>query len=598
MTEILLMAIKIILLLLFCGYGLGSIFLPENLRKQGLLWISFWLGIVVIAVFGVLFSLAKIPMDQAALPIIIICALILLYGFLNKKVVFYFSKESLIIGALTIATIIFNLYPLIKVGYPTTISLGNLDAISYTTVADFFKTSNVFQGGGELLPFKPYLWSVGDLVHHSYRWGSPMILSFFASVFKVRSYQVFSILITLFFGFTYPMVYLLAKTLSNIKSNWLSWIIFLTYAINSTLLYMLYNVFFAQIIFGGIFVFLLILLIKYFTEAKKNNFEFNSYDFLIGLTLSSLVVIYPEGISFVLLGWLVFTAFGLLTKERIFYLTSFLKVGLIALLINPMSVKTAIDWNLGVFLNTIKVTWIGWENIRSAMPLEILGFYNLYYYRDLPIFFDIFFGFFIVLIWIIGFMKIKAKSLIRSNILVFIIFLFIYKFIFPNFFAYHKAITYSLFFYSVLFAIGLEFIFTFIKNKIAIFLIILFLTFLSFRSAWRSVNQIYYHAQVVDRSLISLEELNRNKNINEPFFTSDVFLGEYNLWKRLWREYFLINKNIVSLQNLTQDYVKKAEIPYVLAEKDLLLYDNKKIKYKNIVWQNQYYLLGEVELIK
>ncbi|PIY71649.1 hypothetical protein COY87_05060 [Candidatus Roizmanbacteria bacterium CG_4_10_14_0_8_um_filter_33_9] len=597
MIAIFLITIKIILISLFCGYGIGSVFLSDNLKKSGLISISFWLGTVIIAVFGMIFSLAKIPMNQVAIPILIICMLIWIYGLLNKKVVFYFSKETLIVGGLTLVTIIFNLYPLIKIGYPTTISLGNLDPISYTTVADFFKTNNVFQGN-ELIPFKPYLWSVGDLVHHSYRWGSPMILSFFASILNVRSYQVFSILITIFFGFTYPIVYLLAKTLSKSKSNWLSWTIFLTYAINSTLLYMLYNVFFAQIIFAGIFVLLLILLVKYFTDANKNNFGFNSYDFLIGLTLSGLIVVYPEGISFVFLGWLIFALFSLFTKERFFYLVSFMKIGLIALLINPMSVKTAIDWNLGLFLNTIKVTWIGWEKIRHALPLEILGFYNLYYYRDLPKLLDLFFGLLIIAIWLFGFFRLKKKLLIGSHIFVFFTFFVIYRFIFPNFFTYHKAITYSLFFYSVLFAIGLEFIFTFIKNKIIILLIVLCLTFLSFRSAWRTVSQLYYHARVVDVSLISLEKLNENKTIDKPFYTSDVFLGEYDLWKRLWREYFLTDKDIVSLQNLTQDYVKKEEIPYVLAEKNSLSYDNKTIKYNKIIWKNEYYLLGEIKLIK
>ncbi|MFA6390133.1 MAG: hypothetical protein WCX78_00135 [Patescibacteria group bacterium] len=589
------MAIKIILLIFFCGYGFTSIFLPKTLRRGGLLWLSFWFGTIIIALLGIFFSLAKIPMNEAKYIIIFLSGLAWVYSLYKKKISFYFSKETALISFLTTVIIVFNLYPLvIKAGFPTTISLSNLDPISYNMVSDFFTKGTVLQGK-ELIPYKPYLWAVGDLVHNGFRWGSPMILSFFANVFNVRSYQIFSIILTLFFAFTYPLVYFLAKILVRSKTKYLAILIFLTYGMNSTLLYMLYNVFFAQIIFSGIFLLILVLMVSYLGEIKKTNTNFNSFDFLIALSLAALSSIYPEGISFILIPWALFLLYKLTTKERLIYLIIFGKISLLILLINPMSLGTAIIWNFKVLLNTTKTVWIGWEKIRYASPFEMMGFYNLYFSRNLPVLVNLIIGIPIIALWVAGFLKIKERIFIFFHLTIFLIFYFVYKFIFPNYYTYFKAITYSLFFYSILFSIGLEYFINLFKNKIFLTVIIIIIFILSLRSAYRTIYQLYYHPRIVDRSLVSLESLNNNKKILEPFFTADVFLGEYDLWKRLWREYLLMDKNIVTQQNINQEDINKKNISYVLAEKDFLNYLEKKLIFKNIIWQNKFYQLGEVK---
>ena len=121
--------------------------------------------------------------------------------------------------------------------------------------------------------------------------------------------------------------------------------------------------------------------------------------------------------------------------------------------------------------------------------------------------------------------------------------------------------------------------------------------FLSLRSAHRTMSQLYYHQQSVSNKLVSLEELNSNPTINEPFLTSDVFLGEYDLWSRLWQEYFLGNKDIVSRSNFV-DVKDAVNIRLVLSDKSRQTFDHKTIKYKKIAWENQYYQLGEIEPMK
>jgi hypothetical protein len=138
-------------------------------------------------------------------------------------------------------------------------------------------------------------------------------------------------------------------------------------------------------------------------------------------------------------------------------------------------------------------------------------------------------------------------------------------------------------------------IFNLLKNKIITTIVIIIFILMSARSSYRTIYQLYWHPRIVDKSLISLTELNNNKSFTKPFYTSDIFLGEYDLWTRLWREYMLSDKKIVTIQNYTTENKFLKGIELVLSEKDYLEREGRKIVYKNIIWKNQYYQLGEIE---
>lgn len=109
---------------------------------------------------------------------------------------------------------------------------------------------------------------------------------------------------------------------------------------------------------------------------------------------------------------------------------------------------------------------------------------------------------------------------------------------------------------------------------------------------------MYWHPRIVDKALISLDKLNNDKKITATFYTSDVFLGEYDLWKRLWREYFLMDKLIVTRQNYPTeaDYLK--DVKLVLSEKNYLEREGNKITYTDVLWESNDYVLGNVLPIK
>lgn len=590
--EIIILLLKLILVLYFVGYGFSSLLIPEKLRKDSFFLIP-WIGLIFITVIGIALSMIKIPLALSKYIIFFIASILLVYSFFIKKNLYSFSRDTFFVGILTTFSLLFNLYPLlVKFGYPTTLSLSNLDPLSYVNVGEYLINNSVLTRP-ETLSSQPHFKAVGDLLYYGHRWGSPLILGFFSSVLKVRAYKIYSILITLLFSISFPLVYLLAKKLINKSSKLLIFLTFLTYGMNSIILYMLYNVFFAQFIFIGIFIFTIILLYSYFFDKNMKNQGFNTYDLLIAFCISSLSSIYPEGLVFAIMPIAVFLSLKFLTKDRFAIFTPLFKIAFLTFVLNPFTINTALYGDYKLFFSSTKPSFIGWEKVHYATPLEMSGFYNLFYYRDLSRVLSMLIGAPIVGVCILGISKIKNKLFIISYLLIFGLFYFIYWFIYPNYYLHLKTVSYLLFIFTLIFGIGSFFLINTLKNKVLSLSIIVIFSFLSLRSAYRTIYQMYYHPRAVDKKLMSLEQLNNNK-IKSAFFTADIFLGEYDLWKRLWQEYLLDKKTIITRTNyLYEKNIKNVKL--VLSEKDVQEYDHKKIIYKNIIWNNEYYQLGEIE---
>ena len=56
----------------------------------------------------------------------------------------------------------------------------------------------------------------------------------------------------------------------------------------------------------------------------------------------------------------------------------------------------------------------------------------------------------------------------------------------------------------------------------------------------------------------------------------------------------LSDKQIITRTNLL-DEKKIIDIKLVLSEKEVQEYNEKKLIYKNIIWENKFYQLGEIE---
>lgn len=594
MLDIVFIGAKILLILLFTGYGLTSLLIPEKIKKDGL-FIMPWIGLIFIVFITGASTLARIPVIQSKYIVYFASIILIIYAIFKKKLITNFSKETKWLVILSAICLLFNIYPLLfKIGYPTTISLGNLDPLSYTNVSEFL-INNSFLDGKKPVSFEPHLWAVGDLLYYSYRWGSPLILAFFTSSLNLKSYQIYSILIIILFAISFPLVYLLARTIIKDKYKYLMIITFLIYGLNSIMIYMLNNVFFAQFIFNGLAILTCLLFYFYINDQNKDNKRINSYDLLIGLSLSTIISVYSEGVIFVLVPILIYYGVTFLIKRKIYILFPLFKILLITIIVNPLVFGLATKWIYGIFFLTTKTGFIGWEKIRYSTPFEMSGIYNLFYYQNLNNKLDLITSIPVILICLGGLYKIKNRLFILSYLLLFGFFYILYRFFIPNYYTHIKTVSFMLFIFVIVFSIGVSYALSFFKKRTVILIAIFLLAMSVLRSAYRTISQMYYHARVVDKSLISLNELNNNKKIKEPFFTSDLYLGEYDLWKRLWQEHFLDKKQIVTKTNYAYETNNISRIKYVLSDKSVLEFDNKKIKYKNIIWENEYYQLGEIE---
>lgn len=558
------LVIAIFILVTGAGAGITAFLLPTKLR-EALIPISFWTGVLWIAISGVVLSQIGISTRQSSIMIVGISATLLAVAIKQGKLKIKVDRLGVVVAVFSAILVGVHLFTyLTKAPFATTISMGNLDPISYSTVADYLQTHTV-KDGSVYEAFSPYLWSVGDLLHSSYRWGTPMVLSVISSIFGMRAYQVFGVLIQLFFVMSYPMLFALMRQLRPKAGVPEAIILFLVYGLNSTLMYTLYNVFFAQFAWGGILI-----LSVYLAMVKD-------VTWLRALVIAGTSLIYPEGIIFVIL--------------PILLLGQWKALGL-ALLLTPYSMYTAIKQLITVMITSSKVTWIGWEHIRYPNMFEILGMYNLNYSRPIPVLILIIplIALLILMFW--GFMRSQKKRVLLVYLGVFTL-AYISTLASGNWFTYYRAITYSIFIYTIIFVAGLGVLFEKLKSKHVRILIIAIIALVVTRSSVRTAKQMYYHHHMVDASLISLGEVPRSSSV---IGTADLILGEYSLWIRLWREYILAGQPLLTRQNLTTDSAKLDVLGQILVEKERVEELGQRINLKQELWENSYYEIYEVDI--
>ncbi len=593
MLEILSLTLKIVILLYLSGIGLTYFILPKSLQKYAF-WFIPWFGTILIVSLGVYLSMIGFPMGKSSVYILAFSLCLFLLAVIKNRISISFKRSFLFVAVATIFIYLFNIYPLLtKVGYPTVISLGNLDPLAYTNTADYLIKNSVF-GGNFDDPFSSILAGASDLVNYSYRWGSALIFSYFDVLLGTKTYSIFSILLNIYFALSYSLVFVLADILYKKKSFLLAILTFLTFGINSTLMYILYNVFFGQIVFVGLFILSIILFWTYTGEKTKTKFlSFNIYEFGIGLVLSVITTMYPEGFYFVLLPILFYYFVSFIKNKELLHIYKGFRITLFTFMLNPFTFIKTSNWVMRMFKVTTSDQKIGWENIRFAFPHEALGLYNLNYSRDLPLTVDLILVLLFIFIIGIGFFSIKRKLVLSGFMLIFGFLYLIFSVFVSNFFVYFRAMTYSSFLYTVLFGIGIVVLLKKINSNFLTFIVIAMLSIASLRSAYRTWFQFYHHYRVVDNTLVSLTELNNDKQFDEAIATPDIFYPDGNVWDRLWSLYFLPDKKIISRQNYAAVIDKLDKKPLVLYKKDM--YDkDPKVKFTNLKWQNDYYILGEV----
>ncbi|OGK15022.1 hypothetical protein A3H80_03965 [Candidatus Roizmanbacteria bacterium RIFCSPLOWO2_02_FULL_37_19] len=596
MIAILLASLQIVSLLYFSGFGLTVLMFNNKLWRHAF-WIMPWLGTVFIVLVAVALNLAKISMSSGSFIILFFAGILAVASMIIKRKVLVLDHADFFIGIFAAILFLFNIYPLItNAGFPTTISLGNLDPVTYSNSGDFLINNTVFEGG-TFQHYKPYRWSTGDILSSGFRWGAPLLLAFLSTITGLFSYQIYSILTILYFAMTFPLVYIFTKILYPKGKKIIFFLVFITFGMNSTLTYMLYHMFLPQFIFTALFVVFMMIFYEYIrnNQTVRSAVTNTHYAVILGIILASLMTLYAEGIMFLLVPIAIYAGYQFFLKKSYFALTSLVKILLTALLVNPVSFATSIRMNFIALRGTAQNAFIGWEKIPYAAPMEMMGFYNLNFSRDIPPLLDLIIGLPIIAIWILGLIKMKERIFFMCFLLFFILVYAYYRFLIPHYYVYHKAITYSVFLYSILFSVGLSHFILQYKKRMLGWFAIVFLFMLALRSSYRTIYQLYWHTRIVDKALVSLSELNTSQTIDGPFYMPEIYLGEYDLWRRLWREHFLSGKKIVSGQNYRYEGTYLNVVQLVLAEKALMEREERKIQYTKVLWENEYYILGKIK---
>src|SRR3990167_9009659 len=276
-------------------------------------------------------------MSSGSFIILFFAGILAVASMIIKRKVLVLDHADFFIGIFAAILFLFNIYPLItNAGFPTTISLGNLDPVTYSNSGDFLINNTVFEGG-TFQHYKPYRWSTGDILSSGFRWGAPLLLAFLSTITGLFSYQIYSILTILYFAMTFPLVYIFTKILYPKGKKIIFFLVFITFGMNSTLTY---------------------------------------YAVILGIILASLMTLYAEGIMFLLVPIAIYAGYQFFLKKSYFALTSLVKILLTALLVNPVSFATSIRMNSIALRGTAQNAFIGWEKIPYAAPMEMMGFYN------------------------------------------------------------------------------------------------------------------------------------------------------------------------------------------------------------------------------
>lgn len=585
-----------IIILFLLGFGLAFLILPKSL-KPFWLWLSPWMTIITTIFLLVIGGLFGLSVREITWPLIILYILIDLFVLFKVKPKISINiKEDLLLVSFVFLSLILNLSPLIRHDRMiTTVSLGNNDVIAYTATGDYLKNNSIFSGFKEKIEQ-----SVGVLILHGFRWGTPIINSFFLSIFNFEGYQYTYISQAVLFSIFVPLGYILFKILFGPSIVGLVMVSMFT-GFNINLLYILYHDFFGQVLFCGLQTLLFIFFYSYFNESTIKINKFNMFDYILGILITVLYFSYHEPAIFVFAPLGLFMLFILVKKRDYFkyYFSALIRIAFISLITGMTSIVHAmiVDYQQA-FRGNPNNDPIGWQLFRSkipyANPFEAMGFYSIHNFEPLPTVLAIILSLLVIVIIIKGVLKSKYKILTISNIIIFLFFYYWTAISQKNFFSYNRALTYSLPFMVILFSIGLTSLYK--KQKIFWAFIILILIGLEIWSVINLNKRFIREHLSVEKSYISILDI-KNKNIKEPIFAEYFIENETPLWKQIWISYFLYSRKVSSDPILFNDNQFENRAPnnsLVLISKPTPWFGARKIIFKDIVFNNDYYWIGHI----
>lgn len=587
-------SVFIVIALYVIGFGFTTYCLPKKLKPY-VLFLTPWFTLVAITFVLTILSLAGISVRLATW--VILPVLLLLTGYTVSKQEYVWSKiqwKSIAVLAFVFFGIALHLMPLLRRDRMlTTISLGNNDVIVYADTPDYLENHSIFEGY-KYLPadLKPNEKGVANLLHLGFRWGTPIMSSFLQVITGLKGYQIAYLYQVILYALLIPLAYVLYIRL--FKESWMAlFILGIAFIFNVNMLYMLYHVFAGQMVFWGIFLLLLIYFVSYFEEKSKDT-KLTYFDVVIGITITTLYMSYHEGVLFVVAPAILYAGYTLFQKRFLSYILAWSRIGLIVLITGSPAVINATIFDF--FQASLIDAPIGWELFRASRPFadvfDMAGMHSIHTMQPLRWIMSIPASVATATIFLLGYLRSRMKVFVAMYILLYILMLVWSSILHNNFFVYNRVVTYMLPLMLVVFTAGLEYIIS-IKKVLGIGICILFVA-LNIYSGSALLRKFMNNHVSVDRSLISLQELDKEKSITETIYLDQVIMPQMYYWRMIWMEYFLYpNKNIISPSNYdTTNAIKDGDL--LLVQNSHFAYPPPKVVLQPVVWDNGYFKVGRV----
>ena len=208
-----------------------------------------------------------------------------------------------------LVTLLLALYPLLHLHVgPTAVSLGNNDPGCYSATARFLQLGSIRHppACNNLLPLSCL---VHDQVVANSRPGTFLLIGLFADLFRLQTYQIFTVLLAVVLALTPPLVGVFAAVVSG--NRFAALLALLLSALSVNQLYFFYHGFAGQVFGEGCLIIAFILVWK----AESDRKHWASYAFTLGLAMCGMLELYQENAAlFLPLG--AFTSCGKYSRRR------------------------------------------------------------------------------------------------------------------------------------------------------------------------------------------------------------------------------------------------------------------------------------------
>ena len=200
-------------------------------------------------------------------------------------------------------------------------------------------------------------------------------------LFNLRGYQLLTIVQTVLFSVAIPLVYVFYRILYKERSSAEALIAVIMVGLNVNLLYYLYHNFFGQILFLGLYLFLILVFLV--SDRKPLS------HIIAGAAFAALFYSYHEAAIFIVLPVVFLAYYQIFIKKRgLLQLLFYARTAFITALLAGPAIFHAVKFTL--FYRTQDFNSpIGWQPFRTVgssfvNPFEMLGIYSIHGYPEIP----------------------------------------------------------------------------------------------------------------------------------------------------------------------------------------------------------------------